>query len=767
MNVQYIEARLPARPTFIAIALPAFHVTFFKDEYATSLTADLLTLGELRELVLAESAPVKAGLRWLKFARFGDKRTAKNSLRNDANMLAISGVEGDYDGKKLSFDHATAVLSGARVRALVYTSPSYTEAAPKWRVICPTSRELALAEREKLLARVNGLFGGIFANESFTNSQSYYFGRALDNVDADHRCEIVDGDFIDERDDLDENALGKEGKPIADKKTDDELIDDVVTGRALHTSLCALAARWCVRMGTVGAIEKLYEIMDRSRAQHDRPDDWQDRRDDIQRLVESAANKFPQVRTDNAPACSEEAIALDFAARHADGLRYVAKWSRWFIWDGTCWREDDKRRVFTLARGLCRDASYLLNSASDRRKVASAKTRAAVVSLAGEDERIVAGVGQWDTDSWLLNTPGGVVDLRTGELREHRAGDYMTKITAVAPAGDCPTWKAFLREVTAGDKELQGYLQRIAGYCLTGVTLEQELYFLYGTGNNGKGVFVRTISGVIGDYHRATSIDAFVVSQSERHPTDLAGLRGARLVTATETDEGRRWAEARIKELTGGDEISARFMHQDFFEYVPQFKLVFSGNYMPTLRSVNKAIRRRFNRIPFAVTIADDKIDLRLEEDGLKPEWSGILTWMIEGCRMWQRDGLHPPQAVLDATEQYLESQDVIGEWLGEKYDLERRGDFVGIADLYSSWKWWAEDRGEYIGSERWLSQKLEDRGGLRKGKDQETRTKRGFWGLRPKPAAADKPATNGGEPARDGVTEINPGWFSGVRGGK
>jgi hypothetical protein len=223
------------------------------------------------------------------------------------------------------------------------------------------------------------------------------------------------------------------------------------------------------------------------------------------------------IPADNAPPFSEEAIAIDFANRHADGLRYVAKWNQWLRWDGTCWREDETRRVFTIARGICRETAITINKASERKKIASAKTRAAVVSLAGEDPRLAATVDQWDTDPWLLNTPNGVVDLRTGKMREHRAEDYMTKQAAVSPSGDCPRWKEFMREITAGDKELEHYLQRVGGYCLTGVTREQELFFLYGTGNNGKGVFVNTLAGILKDYHRASSIETFTVSQTERH----------------------------------------------------------------------------------------------------------------------------------------------------------------------------------------------------------------------------------------------------------
>jgi putative DNA primase/helicase len=393
------------------------------------------------------------------------------------------------------------------------------------------------------------------------------------------------------------------------------------------------------------------------------------RRVDERQLERAWKNSKPGA----APPHSEEALALAFAERHATTLRYVAKWGRWFIWDGTCWREDEKRQVFTLARELCREIAPEARTPTERKRIASAKTRAAVVSLASEDRQLAATTGQWDADLWLLNTPDGVVDLHTGKLREHRATDYMTKQTAASPKEEaleaievelrkrmhdpspktgawvwqseylnCPRWMTFLGEITGGDVELQHYLQRIAGYCLTGVITEQELYFFYGSGNNGKGVWVRAVSGVMHDYHCTASIETFTVNKYEQHPTDLAGLCGARLVTASETEEGRHWAEARIKRVTGGDRIKARFMRQDFFEYFPQFKPLIDGNSMPSLRSVNKAIRRRFNRIPFAVTIPDDQVDRDLTEK-LKAEWPGILAWAVEGCLESQRIGMCPP----------------------------------------------------------------------------------------------------------------------------
>ena len=191
-----------------------------------------------------------------------------------------------------------------------------------------------------------------------------------------------------------------------------------------------------------------------------------------------------------------------------------------------------------------------------------AKMVGAVHALARADRRLAATIEQWDADPMLLNTPDGVVDLRNGELRRHRPGDYMTMITAVGPRGDCPKWLAFLDRITGGDEALIAYLQRVAGYCLTGDTGEQAMFFGYGVGANGKGVFLHTIGHVLGDYCKTAAIETFTETKSDRHPTELARLHSARLVVATETEKGRHWAEARIKMLTGGDVVTAHFMRR-------------------------------------------------------------------------------------------------------------------------------------------------------------------------------------------------------------
>jgi putative DNA primase/helicase len=412
---------------------------------------------------------------------------------------------------------------------------------------------------------------------------------------------------------------------------------------------------------------------------------------------------------ESAPAFSDEALALRFAQRHAGDLRYVAAWSKWVQWTGSYWRFDDTKLAFDLTRKVCREAAAECNKDKIASNLASAKTVAAVERLALADRRIAATVDQWDADPSQLNTPNGVVDLTTGRARPHIPEDYITKITAVGPGGDCPRFLTFLDRITGGDGELVAYIQRVLGYALTGLTREHALFFGYGTGANGKSVLLSTVSGLLGDYHKTAPIETFTASNGDRHPTDLASLRGACLVTATETEEGRRWAESRIKQLTGGDTVAARFMRQDFFEYRPAFKLIIAGNHKPSLRSVDEAIRRRFHLIPFAVTIPPEERDADLAEK-LKAEWPGILAWLIEGCLEWQTEGLRPPTAVLEATEAYLSAEDSLAAWIEEKCERSASA-WASSSALFASWSAWANAAGENPGNSKRFAQALESRG--------------------------------------------------------
>jgi putative DNA primase/helicase len=303
------------------------------------------------------------------------------------------------------------------------------------------------------------------------------------------------------------------------------------------------------------------------------------------------------------------------------------------------------------------------------------------------------------------------LDLRTGLARPHRREDYHTKIAAVAADErvPIPLWTTFLDTVTAHDQELQKYLQRVAGYCMTGVTIEHVLFFLYGTGANGKSVFLNTLGGIWGDYAVVSSMDTFIETKYSQHPTDLAMLVGARLVIAQEVEKNKVWAEAKINSMTGGDRIAARYMRQDFFTYTPKFKLMIAGNHKPSLRSVNEAIRRRLHLIPFIVTIPPAERDKDLPEK-LKPEWPGILNWALQGCLEWQKIGLAPPAAVREASDAYFAEEDLISAWIVECCAVDRAYSESSGA-LYRSWKKWAEDAGEYAGSNKAFSKTLDERG--------------------------------------------------------
>jgi putative DNA primase/helicase len=409
------------------------------------------------------------------------------------------------------------------------------------------------------------------------------------------------------------------------------------------------------------------------------------------------------------PEFSDDALALRFAEKHKNGLRYIAKWSRWMMWDGTRWKDDDTLLGFDFARRVCREAAAECEKPKVGSAISSAKTVAAVERMGKADRRIAATVDQWDRDDWLLNTPGGTIDLRTFETGPHQPTDYLTKLTAVAPGGDCPTWCKFLDRVTGNNGDLVEFIRRMCGVALTGITRDHALFFLYGLGANGKSVLINAIAGILGDYATSAPVETFTASTHDRHPTELAMLRGARLVTAVETEDGRRWAEARIKALTGGDPIAARFMGQDFFQFTPKFKLVIAGNHKPGLRSVDEAIRRRFNLVPFTITIPPEERDGTLPEK-LKAEWPGILQWMLDGCKAWQERGLSAPPVVVEATAAYLEGEDSLAAWIEERCEQRSHLSATSTA-LFASWVTWASASGELPGALRQFSMKLEARG--------------------------------------------------------
>lgn len=430
---------------------------------------------------------------------------------------------------------------------------------------------------------------------------------------------------------------------------------------------------------------------------------------------------------------TEDGVALAFAAKFKDRLRYCHHTGAWFEWTGSYWRREETKLAFSWARHTCRElARGHEASGRDASTMARAATAAAVERFAQADRAFAVTSAIWDQDPMLLGTPSGVVDLRMGELRPAAQADFITKLTAVVPAetSNCPLWLKFLDEATGGDFELVRFLQQWAGYCLTGDTREHALLFVYGPGGNGKTVWLNTMAGILADYAKNAAMETFTASQNDRHPTELAMLKGARMVCASETEEGRAWAEVRIKQLTGGDTISARFMRQDFFEYRPQFKLTVIGNHKPVLRNVDDAARRRFNVVPFTRNPAVP--DKQLEKK-LKAEWPAILRWMIEGCIDWRENGLMRPTTVVDATTTYFSEQDILRQWLDECCD---EGPFKSdtVDALFKSWANYALANGEKPGTTTRFSQAMQRFGFVAVKHTPGRNSKRGFTGVEVKP---------------------------------
>ena len=387
---------------------------------------------------------------------------------------------------------------------------------------------------------------------------------------------------------------------------------------------------------------------------------------------------------DEFPDLSHDQLALDLSQRAGwtHSARYVSGWGKWLFWDGARWQQDDKLHHMTEVRRFLRDMAADLSrwaikkgaemQAEERGKLVKwakrearvlrqAPTCAKLEATARSNPDLAAVVDQFDANLDVIGTPAGTVDLRTGEIRPADPNHYITKITNVSPAPRgtrAPRWEKFIHWAQSGDPEMLAFLKRLCGYALTGHTSEHKLPFLWGPGGNGKSVFANTLFGVMGDYVRKAPAETFLDSQGGRHPTDLAGLRGSRLVVGSELPAGKTWNESVIKDLTGGDVITARLMRQDFFDYKPQFTLVIVGNHQPSFRGVDDAIRRRVLLIPFIAKIAEAEKDRDLEEK-LKAEWPAILRWAVEGAVEWYQHGLNPPRSVIEASDEYLDGEDL------------------------------------------------------------------------------------------------------------
>jgi putative DNA primase/helicase len=406
--------------------------------------------------------------------------------------------------------------------------------------------------------------------------------------------------------------------------------------------------------------------------------------------------------------------------RHGGDIRYSYPWGQWLNWDGRRHQRDLTGAIMARAKETVRsiygEAQVTENDAERAAVSAWAKrsetagARSAMVKLAESEPGVPILPDDMDADPFLFNVLNGTVDLRTGQLRPHDRRDNITKLAPVSfdPEAAAPTFLAFLERVLP-DADVRSFLQRMTGYAMTGDTSEQCLCFMCGGGANGKSTFIGVIQTMLGDYARQAAPELLVSRGGDRHPTELADLFGARLVTSIEVDEGKRLAETLVKQMTGGDKMKARFMRQDFFEWVPTHKLFLAANHRPEIRGTDYAIWRRIHLVPFTVTIPESERDPKLGEK-LRAELPGILNWAIAGCLDWQRNGLGVPQAVRDATEEYRQEQDVLADFLDEHCVIDAQA-YAVAGILHKTYTTWCEGNGSKPLSPTAFGRRLTERG--------------------------------------------------------
>jgi len=404
--------------------------------------------------------------------------------------------------------------------------------------------------------------------------------------------------------------------------------------------------------------------------------------------------------------------------RHGRNLRYCWLWRKWLVWDGKRWVKDDTGEVYRLAKdtvaSIYEEAAAALDD-EDRKALAKHAMRSEagarikeMVDLARSDVPVMPD--ELDASPDLLNTERGTIELRTGELREHRRQDLITKLAPVEyrPDATAGAWDAFLERVLPGE-ELRGFVQRASGYSATGDTSEQCMFINHGGGANGKSTFQEAIAAALGDYAMRAPTEMLLTKRSGGIPNDIARLKGSRFVASSETEEGRRLAESLIKDLTGQDTVTARFLWAELFEFTPTHKLWLSTNHKPEIRGTDNAIWRRIRLIPWTVTIPPAEQDKQLSTR-LRGELPGILAWIVRGCLEWRREGLRAPDEVRRATGAYRAEMDVLAGFLAECCELDT-GHWEYAKDLYECYKRWCDENGERPEPQRKFGGRLGERG--------------------------------------------------------
>jgi len=409
---------------------------------------------------------------------------------------------------------------------------------------------------------------------------------------------------------------------------------------------------------------------------------------------------------------------------HGDDCRWCNPLHSWFVWDGTRWKQDDMERLLAMSKDVATKTTQAFALVPEKdevfeealeghRKRDENATRGKLIRKAVGREsassveatlrmlkaEVVVSPDVWDRDPWLLNVPNGTLDLRTGELRGHRREDFITKMAGVPYNAheECPQFLSFLDRVFDGDAGLIRYVQKSAGMSLSGEVKDHTFIILNGVGANGKTQFIKILLSAMGDYAKKAPANVITVSRGANAGAatpHLARLVGARFVSCSETEHGEKFAESLIKELSGGDDVVVRNLYQDSFQFTPQWTWWLDTNHLPGIIRGGHAMDRRLKLFPFNVTIPHGEQIPNIGAKLVEEEGPGILRWLVEGCMLWQDEGLgDTPKAIADATREYLDDENKIKRFIDEVCIVGSDRE-IGSSDLYQIFKTWCETEG-------------------------------------------------------------------------
>ncbi len=772
-----------------SVKQPSLQIKFsiFPDRFGKKIEACSKTWDELAEML---SDPTehdsKSSCPLIKLGVFGNKHTAKGSLRSNDNLIEIFGIECDYDGGLVTIAEAARKLDAACVEAFLYTTPSHTPEKPRWRVFVPLSKGYPPSERPRFVALINSILDGILAPESFTKSQTYYFGKIKGVPYWFQRIHGVPAD------DLDPKLVGvyptkkNEGPPKVESQIDDLArfctLNDVTieTIENLRSALMEMnSERADDRKQWIDVLEGLASLKETafSDAAHDLAHEFSQRcpeKYDSEYLDKtwdglnptqityrsifkwaqedgwinprsSAALQAGQTHTSRVD--RTDAGNATLLADITDGnLRYIPEHNTWLCWDKERWLVDQygvaaQTCALKVAEHYHEKSAELRGQAQDksldvteRKRIEKAaeslekwagqcrnkRTIDSMLSLAKADERFTLPVRELDRDPWFFGVENGVVDLRTGKLREASRDEYVTRRSPVRfnPAAKAPRWCKFIEEITASPDSkdphdykarpnLANYMQWALAYSMTGSIAEHKMFICIGEGSNGKNILLDMLLWVMGDYCQTIPPEALMAAKygadAERASPTTAMLAGARAAISSESKDGQKLDVALVKRHTGDGYMTARYMRENTFRFQITHKLWLMTNHRPTLDHMDEALRGRLHLIPFDMQwnrpghpehnpLLPDGDKYLLEK--LKAEAEGILAWLIAGAVLYAKKGLEPPDEVKRMTQSYFQENDLVGRWLEERCEQCDANLGMKASELYKNFQSWCTGEG-------------------------------------------------------------------------